>query len=135
MNYSDIFEYKDGKLFRDGKEAGWSEGYRRVEIEGKAIRSHRIIYEMHHGPIPEGMVIDHINCDKMDNRVENLRAVTRRANSLNRKKHPKGAYRQGKKWVAQIRVNYENIYLGRFDTEEEAHEAYRNARIEVCRAL
>ena len=47
-------------------------------------RSHRIIWEMHHGPIPKGMQIDHIDGDCANNKLENLRLATNRENSCNR---------------------------------------------------
>ena len=49
----------------------------------KMYLSHRFIWECHNGLIPNGLVIDHINRDKLDNRLDNLRAVTPRENTLN----------------------------------------------------
>ena len=57
-------------------------GYYVTRIEGKVYYIHRLIYMWHHGYISD--VIDHINNDKTDNRIENLRDVTQYLNSLNR---------------------------------------------------
>ena len=64
------------------------DGYLRIASNclRTAYRIHRIIYEIHFGKIPEGFEVDHINGDVEDNRIENLRAVTRAVNARNMKK-------------------------------------------------
>ncbi|ATE85769.1 HNH homing endonuclease [Shigella phage Sf12] len=95
MNWNEIFEYRDGKLYWNkktnrniviGSLAGSlrSGGYLRVGAKGSYHYVHRIVWEMHNGDIPEGMEIDHINGSRSDNRVENLRIVS---HSENQKKH------------------------------------------------
>lgn len=87
------FYYEDGKLFRrpgHGKRLlnfwEWSiRGYyRRIKIKGAQFQVHRLIWIMHNGYIPPDMVLDHINRDHLDNRVENLRCVTARQNAMNK---------------------------------------------------
>lgn len=57
-----------------------SRGYQKTTISVSGVKRwrlvHRIVWETHRGPIPEGMEIDHINGDKADNRISNLRVVT-----------------------------------------------------------
>jgi hypothetical protein len=72
------------------------------------------------------VVIDHINGVKTDNRVDNLRIVTQQKNCENRRS--KGYHKIGKKWRAQIKVNKKKHHLGYFDTEQEAHAAYLDAK-------
>ena len=96
---------------------------------GKRILEHRVIYEMHHGPIPEGMEIDHINGIRDDNRIENLRVVTRTENQHN-VKSVKGIcfHKAAGKFMASITVDKKQIYLGLHETEELAREAYLEAK-------
>lgn len=75
-------------------------------------------------------MIDHKNRDRTDNRWENLREATRSQNNANRRASSthgfKGATfnrRQGR-WMAQTKVNGKRVYLGYYDTPEEAHAAY-----------
>lgn len=76
----------------------------------------------------EGFVIDHINRDPMDNRLENLRWATSSQNAANRgprsKSGFKGVVLKGAKYEASIKSWKRNVYLGRYDTAEEAARAY-----------
>lgn len=87
---------------------------------------------------PKDMVVDHINQDKLDNRRDNLRICTDQENKLNHSiysNNTSGASgvswsKRYNKWEAQLQVNREVIYLGRYNTKEEAMEARRQAEIE-----
>lgn len=54
-----------------------------MQIDGKFYSVHRLVYETFFGEIPEGMVIDHINGIRDDNRIENLRCITQSENAMN----------------------------------------------------
>lgn len=56
-------------------------GYWSLEFKNKAYRTHRIVYELHFGTIPDGLVINHKNGDKSNNSIENLEAISQRENS------------------------------------------------------
>ena len=73
--------------------------------------------------------IDHINSIKYDNRIKNLRAVTKHQNQWNRQK-VKGYWwnKSSEKYRVQITFNKKNLYLGLFETEEEARNAYLEAK-------
>lgn len=135
------YEYQpDGTLKNKltGKIAGGAtkEGYIRIRINSVEFRAHRIIWEMFNGEIPEGMLIDHINGIKDDNRLENLRLATREQNNANRVARrtstlPKGVTRSGNRFRA--RLHHKGIWycLGSYDTPEQAAEAYNKKSIEV----
>lgn len=104
-------------------------------INNKIYRSlwlHRVILDL---PSWNGLVVDHINGNTLDNRKENLRICKQNGNSKNRainKNNSSGYkgvswYPLTKKWKARIGVNYKRIALGYFDTPEEAYKAYCEA--------
>lgn len=101
---------------------------------GRQLRAHRAIWCLVHGYWPKGL-IDHINGDKVDNRLSNLRDLSHRDNIINMKakKNNTSGYRgvsraaNANKWVASICVNYRTIHLGRFETAEEASHAFETA--------
>lgn len=100
-----------------------SDGYPKAKIGGKHIRLHQAVL----GAAPQGMVIDHVNQDKLDNRRSNLRFVSYRANALNSDKAGDGAwYNKSKnRWQAQHKINGRRYHIGTFLTREEAVSAYR----------
>jgi len=97
-------------------------GYWRVTVDGCTCQLSRIIWIWHYGEIPHKMQIDHIDRDLNDNKIENLRIVTQSQNEYNK---PRRGFNFNKgKWRASIRENGKNIYLGLYDTPEEASAAY-----------
>lgn len=102
-------------------------------IDRRQYQSHRVAFLYMTGAWPQ-QCVDHINGDPSDNRWVNLRDVSIDENNRNRRflfstKLP-GAYRDGKRWVAQIGMNGRSKRLGRFDTAEEAHQAFLRAKAE-----
>lgn len=83
---------------------------------------------MHYGKIPKNLQIDHIDRNKKNNKIENLRLATCKENSRN--KNSKGFVwnTSSKKWVAQIIVDGSYQYLGLHETELDARAAYLRAR-------
>lgn len=110
-------------------------GYLRIEINGKAYAAHRLAWFIHYGEWPDGHV-DHINRNKLDNRIDNLRSVTRSENSQNivapRKDSLTGirgvCFRPRQGYVARICVGGKSKYLGSFKTAEDASSAYLEAK-------
>ena len=108
-----LFYYENGKLIRlirrnnkiAGTEAGTltKYGYKRVGINGKYYVEHRLIWLYHYGSFPT-QFIDHINRNRSDNRIENLRDVSRRQNNQNRENFNFGTrwHTQRNKWQAIV---------------------------------
>lgn len=113
-------------------------GYRYIPFKGKPTGAHRLAWLYTYGEMPSGDV-DHINRDRDDNRIDNLRCATRSENMRNSiRKRTESSPLQGvcfdkqhQRWLACITSNYKQIHLGRFDTAEEAHAAYVSASKEV----
>lgn len=109
-------------------------GYIRVEVDGRAMSAHRVAWFLHYGSWPADQV-DHINKDKTDNRIGNLREATNgqnRANTRSSSKHGlKGVafkpWLKERPWEARITSNKKVISLGCYPTKEEAHNAYCDA--------
>lgn len=141
-----LFDYQDGNLVRRvttnprakvGTISGSvnKAGYLRTRVAGKLYYNHRLIWFMFHGTWP--LVIDHINGNKVDNRIENLRECTHTQNmrnSANKRTNTTGVkgvtWRPTKgKFRARITVDRKEICVGHFLTLEEAALAVQEARL------
>jgi hypothetical protein len=139
----ELFDYKDGNLFwkqpGKGRTVGAKvgslmlNGYISLNVKGRYFFVHRLIYLFHTGKWPE--LIDHIDCNKANNRIENLREVNKSENGFNvnelRKNNVSGfngVYwdKRACKWVAQCRVNLKTKKLGYFDDPVEAAELIKD---------
>ena len=110
---------------RAGQRAGTthSSGYRRVTVNGKKMREHRLVFLLHHGYIPTH--VDHVNGERADNRIENLRAATSSQNQWNRAVRNSGVHWMTKrlKWRAKVRRYGRDITIGYYDSKDEAIKA------------
>jgi hypothetical protein len=122
-----------------------NKGYLQKTIKGKIYQVHRLVLFAFKGLPPDSKVCDHIDRNPLNNNIENLRWVTQQENTLNRKvwgkskfkgvtfhiskyKKKDGSITIGKPSPkADIYINKKHISLGYFKTEEEAHEAYKQA--------
>lgn len=129
--------------YRHGKRVGYLDdnGYVRIKVSPNGYeRAHRLAWLFVHGHLPVGE-IDHIDGDRANNRIINLRDVTKMENQHNRcapKRDARTAkvigvswYKPTQKWCAQIQVAKKKIHLGYHDTIEEAHTAYIKAKHEL----
>tara|TARA_R110001592_G_C12772957_1_gene714136 strand:- start:68 stop:550 length:483 start_codon:yes stop_codon:yes gene_type:complete len=125
-------EWKEKKIQSDGN------GYKRLQFFLNKKRYnfslHRLVYWLHnpHWDIMDSNkdnVIDHIDGDMLNNNIENLRVVTNQENQWNQTR-AKGYHWNKKlnKWESKIKLNGKTIYLGLFDNEDDARNAYLDAK-------
>lgn len=143
-----LFEYKDGELYwkispkhhnKIGKKVGYLQksGYVVCGVAGKTYYVHRVIYLMHNNHMPEQ--VDHIDTNRSNNKIDNLRAATQQQNSCNGKLKTsntsgvKGVYfnKRKQRWHARVSYYYKEIHVGYFKTLEEAEKAVKEKRDEL----
>ena len=128
-----IRKIKAGNQHPGTKTGCLANGYYKLRVDGKLYLLHRIVWLYVYGELPE--FIDHINRISTDNRLVNLRSVTKTQNQQNRnvQKNNKAGYKgvhwdkQRSKWFACINHQNKTIALGRYKTLIEAHDAYKQA--------
>jgi hypothetical protein len=130
------FDYQDGQLIRKigrvneiGCIAGCvhkGTGYVHIKIKAKAFKAHRLIFLYHYGYFPE--FVDHIDGNKQNNRIENLREASKQENCQNQKVRwtnssgVKGVswHKVNKKWKVALCKNYRSYYFGTYEDKELA---------------
>jgi hypothetical protein len=147
------FKYEDDKMYRlDKRNNKWNccndvkpnnFGYIQITINKKNYLLHRVIYKYFNEDFDlkfsYNNEIDHININKSDNRIENLRLVNSSQNNKNKNKFKncsskyKGVcwYKITSKWMATITINGKSKNLGYFDIEEDAYLAYKKVNDEI----
>lgn len=140
------YERSTGEFFwlvnkgRDGKagaRAGalTARGYIEIGLCGRTYLAHRLAWFFVYGAWPKYEAVDHINGNKGDNRIENLRDVSDEINAHNvfaprsdNRTGLRGVFPNKKRFSAQIQVRGVAHHLGTFDTPEEAHQVYMQAK-------
>lgn len=150
-DFAAAFEYnaETGEVFRTGRSSKYSEftetdatgtyessGYLCINFLGRGYRLHRVAWMLYYKKWPN-FNIDHINGDRKDNRLCNLRDATHRINAQNLRTAPKRSTtgllgvtlkKHNGKYAAQITIDGKKTHLGYFDRAEEAHQAYLEAK-------
>ena len=111
-----------------------SHGYLHGSIMGKDVLAYRVIWALHYGAWPEHQ-LDHIDNDRANNRISNLRDATNSQNHMNKPASSannsgfKGVdwSKKDKVWRARIKVRGKQIHLGHFSCVNEAAKAYAKA--------
>jgi hypothetical protein len=105
-----------------------------MRVDGVVYTLHRLIFIYHHGYAPK--IIDHINNDRSDNRIENLREATQQQNCLNRKLHKNNTSgvknvrwdKKCQKWVVELSINRKRRFFGWHEDLEFAELVALEAR-------
>ena len=137
----ETFDYKNGHLIwktnrtpgvKAGDIAGTiaKSGYSQIRLNGKTYKAHRLIFIYHHGYFPG--FVDHIDRNKSNNKIENLREASLVQNQGNRKMDVRNTsgyrgvswYKKDKKWGARITMNGTKKFLGLFEDPSDAYDAY-----------
>lgn len=110
------------------------DGYPRISIDKQRYLQHRIAWLYHYGEWPKE-IVDHIDGNKLNNAISNLRDVSIQMNMQNIRSHKKnkfgllGVYSYGSRFQSHIIVNGKSIFLGIFNTALEAHQAHVAAKL------
>lgn len=141
FNIDDLSDYfltdnETGEVFRRQHRLGNyrnPNGYVTIYYKGTLLLAHRLIWMFANGPIPPGMEIDHIDRDRKNNRLANLRLVTRSQNNDNRtiidRSDRNGVYwnKKSNNWTARIGFQGRRVHLGQFKHLQDAQAARRKA--------
>lgn len=114
------------------------EGYVVIGFNNKTYPAHRLAWLFIYGKFPKNE-IDHINRIRTDNRIKNLRTVTTQQNQFNitKRNNTTSKYigvswnNKLQKYISQIQINKQKIYLGMYDSEHDAHIAYQTAKLKL----
>lgn len=134
-----VFDYSNGCFYRKIKTSNFAKlgkvghinnhGYEIISVCGRQYLAHRLAWFYVYGVMPS--MIDHIDGDRANNKIENLRVCDCSTNAMNsgvktrNKLGVKGVFAsKNGKYVAQICLNYKRIHLGTFQTIDEASDAY-----------
>ena len=132
------WKVKSGRS-KEGKVAGYvrTDGYVSIGYKRRAYLAHRLVFLYMTGSLPIAEV-DHINNNRQDNRFENLRQVDSKQNKENRKSANSnskygflGVTKNHNRYMAHLCHNRKSLYLGTYDTPEEAHAAYLKVKREL----
>lgn len=145
-----LFYYSGGKLYnkvsrgsaKKDNEAGYTaeDGYRRVRVDGQYHYIHRLTWHLLTcKEVPEDLFIDHIDGNRLNNHIENLRLATSLENQYNKARQAngtsqyKGVWFDAVKgfWKASIRLDGKRYYIGQFESEIAAAIAYDKLAIEI----
>ena len=134
-----LFIMKSGLIFRYYNNKRWKlientsntvDGYNQIALKNQMIKRHRLmgLTFLNFNIKNPKLQIDHIDGNRLNNHINNLRVVNHQQNQFNRTT-AKGYYKDKTKWHSQIQLNKKVIYLGLYTTEEDARKAYLDAKL------
>lgn len=137
-----IWRIKPAKNINIGDRAGSvnERGYTHISVNGVRYKAHRLIYKFFKGDFNNDLIIDHDDSNPLNNRVENLKAITQKENIQKKKQHSNNIsglswvswYKTYKKWQAQYQdENGKRKFLGYFTSKYEAYHLAAEATAKV----
>lgn len=145
---NELFYYENGNLYRKkstqknvlvGSKVGTTNvlGYSVVSIKNKTYLIHRLIYWMTYGYLPK--YIDHIDGNKLNNNINNLREATNQQNIFNQKTRKNSSSgiknvlwdKKAKKWCVRFTINYKPKHIGMYSNLEEAIQVAKDTRAKL----
>ena len=133
------FKYNKEKFLKLQKAGSKNKKYYKVTLHNKKINYEKYVHTLvaesflNHKPNGYNIVVDHINDDSLDNRLENLQLISQRENAYRNQNSYTSKYKgvcwskKSNKWTSHIWINPIKKYLGLFENEYDAHLAYQNA--------
>lgn len=91
-------------------------------------KGHRFAYYSFYGYIDDNLVIDHIDRNPLNNKIDNLRLVSVKVNQFNRNDRGYTLHKKTNKYQSKIKLNGKSYHIGLYDTKDEAHLAYLEAK-------
>ena len=130
----ELFVHIDGVLYKRVGSLDKDSNYKRTKANGKLMLVHRIIFLLEHGYLPE--IVDHIDGNRTNNKIENLRAATKTENNRNSKKRKDNTsgyknvnwHSQKQKWQVRLLINGKSTSFGLYDDLEFAELVAIEAR-------
>ena len=139
INNQKLVVFENGTIYRVNKKGnlkiiknvGNSHGYNAIGCNGKIVLRHRIIGTAFLGLELDDVeqIIDHIDMDKLNNNLKNLRILTQQKNLFNTNAKGYSFHKRAKKYQAKIHLNGKAIQLGYFKNESDARQAYLKAKL------
>jgi tyrosine-protein phosphatase YwqE len=139
LEEQEVFKVSNGKKFKKTILVGTGKNNKpyvviAVEINKKSykLRLHRLFFYWKYNYLPP--LVDHIDRNSFNNNIENLRDLDASGNASNSSKRKntsskyKGVHwrKEIKKWIANVFINYKNIYIGAYTSEDDAGQAYND---------
>lgn len=114
-----------GKIIK-GKSGGYFNMGIKIGLKTIHVQVHQYAWYIMYNEIPTE--VDHMDTNKLNNKISNLRNITHHQNLFNTNAKGYSWDKAHNKYSSHIRLNYKKIWLGFFDTPEEAHQAYLDAK-------
>lgn len=112
-----------------------SRGYRHIRVDGRFYQAHRLVVIWHGLSLEDDELVDHIDRDRLNNDISNLRVTSHSVNSRNKETNDNiGVWKVGSKYNVIIRAHGKRYYVGRFNSEQEGIIARRKRLEELIKS-